>query len=59
MTIEVIVLTKEETVRKTKVKKTKVVYSFKKFRRETRKHGPVKIYTPEEVRLFNIARGLI
>jgi hypothetical protein len=46
-------------VKKTKVKKVKLVYSFKKYVRETRKHGPVKIYTPEEVRAFNIARGLI
>ena len=49
----------EKTVKNTKFKKIKVVYSFKKFRRDTRKHGPVKIYTPEEVRAFNIARGLI
>jgi len=46
-------------VRKTKVKKVKTTYSFKKFRRQIRKHGPMKIYTPEEVRAFNIARGLI
>ena len=46
-------------MKKVKVKKIKFVYSFKKFQRDTRKHGPVKIYTPEEVRAFNIARGLI
>ena len=46
-------------MKKPKVKNVKAVYSFKKFRRETRKHGPVKIYTPEEIRAFNIARGLI
>ena len=46
-------------MKKSKVKKVKVVYSFKKFVRQTRKHGPVKIYTPEEIRAFNIARGLI
>jgi len=46
-------------VKKTKVKKVKIAYTFKKFVRNTRKHGPVKIYTPEEVRAFNIARGLI
>jgi len=48
-----------ENVKKTKVVKFKKVYSFKKFVRDGRKHGPVKIYTPEEVRAFNIARGLI
>jgi hypothetical protein len=58
-TVVVIVFLIGKIVKKTKVKKVKVVYSFKKFRRETRKHGPVKIYTPEEVRAFNIARGLI
>ena len=44
------------------MKKPKVIvkkFNFKKFKREVRKHGPVKIYTPEEVRAFNIARGLI
>ncbi len=46
-------------MKKTKVKKVKFIYSFKKYRRDSRKHGPVKIYTPEEVRAFNIARGLI
>lgn len=42
-----------------RVKKVKFEYNFKKIRAEVRKHGPVKIYTPEEVRALNVARGLV
>jgi len=42
-----------------RVNKVKFEYNYKKIRAEVRKHGPVKIYTPEEVRALNIARGLI
>lgn len=45
--------------KKPKKVKPKKIYNFKKFVQDSRKHGPVKIYTPEEVRAFNIARGLI
>lgn len=33
--------------------------SRNKLRLRARRHGPMRIYTPEEVRAFNIARGLI
>lgn len=46
-------------VKKAKIVKVKKIYNFKKYVREIRKHGPVKIYTAAEVRAFNIARGLI
>ena len=46
-------------MKKVKVEKFKTVFNFKKYVRETRKHGPVKIYTPAEVLAFNKARGLI
>jgi hypothetical protein len=41
------------------IKVIKPKFDFKKYLQDSRKHGPVKIYTPEEVRAFNIARGLI
>lgn len=42
-----------------RVNKVKFEYNFKKIRAEIKKHGPVKIYTPEEVRALNVARGLV
>ena len=42
-----------------RINKVKFEYNFKKIRAEVRKHGPVKIYTPEEVRALNVARGLV
>jgi len=42
-----------------RVNKVKFEYNYKKIRAEVRKHGPVKIYTPEEVRALNVARGLV
>ena len=39
--------------------KVKFEYNYKKIRAEVRKHGPVKIYTPEEVRALNVARWLV
>jgi|LakMenEpi03Aug12_release.lakeMendotaPanAssembly.Ray.scaffolds.fasta_scaffold2326617_1 hypothetical protein len=48
-----------ENVKKAKIVKVKKIYNFRKFVRDGRKHGPVKIYTPEEVRAFNVIRGLI
>ena len=46
-------------MKKPKKVKPKKIYNIKKFVQDVRKHGTVKIYTPEEVRAFNIARGLI
>ena len=51
---------KANTVQKRKPKISLMRRSSRnKFRLLSRRHGPMKIYTPEEIRAFSIARGLI
>jgi len=45
--------------REKREKKIVRLKSIREMQRESRKHGPVKIYTPDELIIFNIQRGLI